>query len=432
MRSGGRPPSPSPPASEHAAARRGRARQGCGHALRPDLPNHPQALGDGEPHVSITTSQLGQDRDRRLGAAPAMITATQVSKAFRLPHQRYSTLKERVLHPFASSTYDVLQALEDVSFDIKRGEFYGIVGRNGSGKSTLLKCLAGIYGIDRGEMEVTGRLSPFIELGVGFNPDLTARDNVLVNAIMLGLSRREAKRRFDNIIAFAELEDFVDLKLKNYSSGMSIRLCFSVAIQVDAEILLVDEVLAVVDASFQRKCYDEFGRMRDAGKTIVFVTHDMGAIERFCDRAMLLEEGRAPECRVRSAWIENEDGERIVSSFQGEVCRACMEVEFQAEIDYPVFTVTFRNDVRHVIFVATSAPHGPPGAFGAGDRAVVRLTFVNWLAPSRYALTPAVTTWDPDYRVVDQREDLASLIVEAPRHTGGATDLPTELEITRL
>jgi ABC-type polysaccharide/polyol phosphate transport system ATPase subunit len=415
--------------------------------------------------VSVTTSQLGEDRDRRLGEAPPIITAAQVSKAFRLPHQRYSTLKERVLHPFASSTYDVLQALDDVSFDIKRGEFYGIVGRNGSGQSTLLKCLAGIYGIDRGEMEVAGRLSPFIELGVGFNPDLTARDNVLVNAIMLGLSRREAKRRFDDIIAFAELEDFVDLKLKNYSSGMSIRLGFSVAIQVDAEILLVDEVLAVGDASFQRKCYDEFGRMRDAGKTIVFVTHDMSAIERFCDRAMLLEKGRtleigdpdhisarytevnfgylpdadspleetrAPECRVRSAWIENEDGERIVSSFQGEVCRACMEVEFHTQIDYPVFTVTFRNDVRHVIFVATSAPHGPPGAFGAGDRAVVRLTFVNWLAPSRYALTPAVTTWDPDYRVVDQREDLASLIVEAPRRTGGATDLPTELEITRL
>ena len=209
--------------------------------------------------MSVTTSQLGRDRHRRLDAAPAIITAAQVSKAFRLPHQRYSTLKERVLHPFASSTYDTLQALDDVSFDVKRGEFYGIVGRNGSGKSTLLKCLAGIYGIDRGEMEAAGRLSPFIELGVGFNPDLTARDNVLVNAIMLGLSRREAKRRFDGIIAFAELEDFVDLKLKNYSSGMSVRLGFSVAIQVDADILLVDEVLAVGDASFQRKCYDEFG-----------------------------------------------------------------------------------------------------------------------------------------------------------------------------
>jgi ABC-type polysaccharide/polyol phosphate transport system ATPase subunit len=414
--------------------------------------------------LTVTTSQLGVPRKQVLAAAPASVRAMRVSKAFRLPHQRYSTLKERALHPFASSTYETLQALQDVSFEIKRGEFFGVVGRNGSGKSTLLKCVAGIYGIDAGELELSGRLSPFIELGVGFNPDLTARDNVVVNAIMLGLSRREARRRFDEIIAFAELEDFVDLKLKNYSSGMSIRLGFSVAIQVDADILLVDEVLAVGDVSFQRKCYDEFGRMREAGKTIVFVTHDMSAVERFCDRAMLLEkgtmleigdpdhvaqryrevnfgslpggdlrhEGDAAEVRVQSAWLENEEGDRILSSFQGELCRVCVEVEFQAPVEYPVFSVTFRNDVRHIIFIATSAPHGPPGAFATGDRAVVRLSFVNWLAPSRYALTPAIETWDPGYRVLHQREDLASLIVDAPRRTGGAADLPTSLEIERL
>ena len=414
--------------------------------------------------MTVTTSQLGESRQRRLMAAPSAVTGRGVSKAFRLPHQRYSTLKERALHPFASNSYETLQALEDVSFEIKRGEFYGVVGRNGSGKSTLLKCVAGIYRIDAGDLELSGRLSPFIELGVGFNPDLTARDNVVVNAIMLGLSRREARRRFDEIIAFAELEEFVDLKLKNYSSGMSIRLGFSVAIQVDAEILLVDEVLAVGDVSFQRKCYDEFGRMRQAGRTIVFVTHDMSAVERFCDRAMLLEKGTAleigepdriaeryrevnfgslegessghtgapTEARVRSAWIENEAGDRVLSSFQGELCRACMEVEFEAPVEEPVFSVTFRNDVRHIIFVATSAPHDPPGAFGAGERAVVRLSFANWLAPSRYTLTPTVQTWDPGYRVLHQREDFASLIVDGPRRTGGATDLPTALKVDRL
>jgi ABC-type polysaccharide/polyol phosphate transport system ATPase subunit len=415
--------------------------------------------------VSVTTSQLGQVRQQRLTAAPLAVDAQGVSKAFRLPHQRYSTLKERALHPFASRTYDTLQALADVSFEIRSGEFYGIVGRNGSGKSTLLKCVAGIYAIDAGTLEVTGRLSPFIELGVGFNPDLTARDNVVVNAIMLGLSRREAKRRFDEIIAFAELEDFVDLKLKNYSSGMSIRLGFSVAIQVDAEILLVDEVLAVGDASFQRKCYDEFGRMRDAGKTIVFVTHDMSAVERFCDRAMLLEKGhlleigepdhisrrytevnfgylpdsddpsheaRLEEARVRSVWTENAEGERILSTVQGDSCRVCMEVEFMADVPQPVFSVTLRNDVRHVIFIPSSVQHGPLEPFNAGDRAIVRLGFQNWLAPSRYTLTPAITTWDPDFRVIDQREDLASLIVDAPIRTGAATDLPTELEVERL
>jgi ABC-type polysaccharide/polyol phosphate transport system ATPase subunit len=414
--------------------------------------------------VTVTTVQLGESRQRQLAAAPASVTGDGVSKAFRLPHQRYSTLKERALHPFASSTYETFEALSDVSFEIKRGEFYGIVGRNGSGKSTLLKCMAGIYRIDAGELGLTGRLSPFIELGVGFNPDLTARDNVIVNAIMLGLSRREARRRFDDIIAFAELEEFVDLKLKNYSSGMSVRLGFSVAIQVDADILLVDEVLAVGDASFQRKCYDEFGRLREAGKTIVFVTHDMGAIERFCDRALLLEKGtvleigepdyvsrrysevnfghlpgpvvhgraRPREARVLSAWTEDERGERILTALQGQRCRVCMEVEFLEDVAEPVFTVVLRNDVRHVIFSPSSAVHPRVGRFRRGERASVRLSFDNWLAPSRYMLTPTVATWDPEYRVIDQREDLAALIVEAPHRTGAAADLPTELEIERL
>ncbi len=217
--------------------------------------------------------------------------STGVSKTFRLPHQQYSTLKERVLHPFRSTDYDELHAVKDVTLEIAEGEFFGIVGRNGSGKSTLLKCLAGIYSVDSGRLSIAGRLSPFIELGVGFNMDLTARDNVVINAIMLGLSRRQARERFDEVIAFAELEEFIDLKLKNYSSGMLVRLAFATAIQVDAEILLIDEVLAVGDAAFQQKCFDEFYRLKREGKTIVFVSHDMCSVERFCDRAMLIERG---------------------------------------------------------------------------------------------------------------------------------------------
>src|SRR5688572_32211960 len=171
------------------------------------------------------------------------LRADRLSKTFRIPHRQVSTLKERVLHPFQARSFEELHAVDEVSFNVAEGEFFGIVGRNGSGKSTLLKCLAGIYEIDGGDVEVRGRLSPFIELGVGFNPDLTARDNVIINAIMLGLTRREARDRFDEIVHFAELEDFLDLKLKNYSSGMHVRLAFSVAIQVSADILLVDEVL---------------------------------------------------------------------------------------------------------------------------------------------------------------------------------------------
>ena len=225
------------------------------------------------------------------GSRPLAVSLHGVSKSFKLPHRQYHTLKERALHPFQARTFDVLEAVKDVDVEIAQGEFFGIIGRNGSGKSTLLKCIAGIYNADAGDIMVRGRLSPFIELGVGFNLDLSARDNVTINAIMLGLSRREVRERFDAIIDFAELHEFLDLKLKNYSSGMLVRLAFSVAIQVSAEILLIDEVLAVGDANFQQKCFDEFERLKRAGRTILFVTHDMGAVERFCDRAMLLERG---------------------------------------------------------------------------------------------------------------------------------------------
>jgi ABC-2 type transport system ATP-binding protein len=216
-------------------------------------------------------------------------------KRFEIPREQMTTLKERALHPFRSGARDTLYALRDVTFAVQQGEFFGIVGRNGSGKSTLLKCLAGIYGIDSGSIYINGRMSSFIELGVGFNPDLPARDNAVLNATMLGLSPRESRRRFDSVIEFAELGEFVDLKLKNYSSGMLVRLAFSVMIHVDAELLLIDEVLAVGDAAFQQKCYEEFERIRERGATVLLVTHDMAAVQRFCDRAMLLEHGRMVE-----------------------------------------------------------------------------------------------------------------------------------------
>ena len=181
-----------------------------------------------------------------------------------------------------------MHALSDVSFEVERGEFFGIVGRNGSGKSTLLKILASIYAADAGRVRMAGRLAPFIELGVGFNNELTARENVELNGVMMGLTRRDARSRLGAVLEFAELEEFVDLKLKNYSSGMLVRLAFSMMIQSDAEILLIDEVLAVGDASFQQKCADVFYEIRDSDRTVVFVTHDMRAVEQYCHRAMLL------------------------------------------------------------------------------------------------------------------------------------------------
>ena len=198
-----------------------------------------------------------------------------VTKTFLLPHQMRTTFKEHFLHPSTAPTTSGRRA-RDVTFAVEPGEFFGIVGANGSGKSTLLKIIAGIYRQDEGTVVVNGLLSPFIELGVGFNSELNARDNIRINGTLLGLSKRELEERFDQIVAFAELERFVDQKLKNYSSGMHVRLAYSIAIQVPFDILLLDEVLAVGDAAFQEKCFDVFERFQHEGKTIVFVSHDLG------------------------------------------------------------------------------------------------------------------------------------------------------------
>ena len=219
------------------------------------------------------------------------IRAVGLSKTFRLPHERRTTVREYLLNPFRRTEYEIQEALADVSFEIRRGEFFGVIGRNGSGKSTLLKILADIYRPDAGKVEINGKLSPFIELGAGFNPELNGRENLRINATLLGLSSKELKDRFATIVEFAELERFMDQKLKNYSSGMQVRLAYSIAIQVPFDILLIDEVLAVGDQNFQEKCFATFEALRENGKTVVLVTHGLEAVERFCDRALLLREG---------------------------------------------------------------------------------------------------------------------------------------------
>jgi ABC-type polysaccharide/polyol phosphate transport system ATPase subunit len=222
----------------------------------------------------------------------AAVEVTDVSKTFLLPHQLRTTFKEYFLHPFQRTEYERQQALVDISFAVDEGEFFGIVGANGSGKSTLLKIIAGIYRQDAGDVRVRGILSPFIELGVGFNPELSGRDNVRLNATLLGFSKRELAQRFDEIVAFSGLERFMDQKLKNYSSGMEVRLAYSIAIQVPFDVLLLDEVLAVGDEEFQRKCFETFDRFREERKTIVFVSHDLESVAKYCGRAIWLENGR--------------------------------------------------------------------------------------------------------------------------------------------
>ncbi len=221
------------------------------------------------------------------------IKVEHVSKTFKLPHEKQSSIKGALISKLKGGkrSYERQEVLKDISFEIKKGEFFGIVGRNGSGKSTLLKMLAGIYAPTSGSIQVNGKLTPFIELGVGFNPELTGRENVFLNGALLGFNRSEMLAMYDDIVEFAEIERFMDQKLKNYSSGMQVRLAFSIAIRAKGDILLIDEVLAVGDAAFQQKCFDVFDRLKQEKRTIIFVSHDMSAVRRFCTRALYLDLG---------------------------------------------------------------------------------------------------------------------------------------------
>ena len=359
-----------------------------------------------------------------------MIEVAHLRKAFRIPESRVDSLKERVTR-FSGPSYRQLTALRDLSFEIRRGEFFGIVGRNGSGKSTLLKILASIYRADAGRVRMAGRLAPFIELGVGFNPELTARENVELNGVMMGLSRREARRRLSAVLDFAELEEFVDLKLKNYSSGMLVRLAFSVMIQSDAEILLIDEVLAVGDAAFQQKCADVFHAIRESERTVVFVTHDMPAVEHYCHRALLLHDGVIAEqgdpgevaraylrlnfadeeepqpaaeppsppadeaaepvdeadARVVDVWLEKADGTRTTNVETGTEMIFCASLEGRRRIEGPTVAFTIHNaDQVEVTGFGLELPHGDPDVLERGQRLQVRGSVENRLVPGRYTV----------------------------------------------
>ena len=400
-------------------------------------------------------------------ARPPAVVARSVSKSFTIPEERVHTLKERALHPRRRIRQNTFQALNDISFAVESGEFFGIAGRNGSGKSTLLKCLAGIYQAE-GDIWCRGRLSTFIELGVGFNPDLAARDNVVMNGIMLGLTPREARRRYESVIEFAELEEFKDLKLKNYSSGMHVRLAFSVAIQVDADILMIDEVLAVGDAAFQQKCFDVFNELRDRGRTIIFVTHDMGMLQRFCHRALLLERGR-PVClgdphevadrylelnfgrepqperesqenragdgqaQVAEVWINGEDGERLTFVPQHRHVTLNARVQFMVDVADPVASVyVYNEEHRAVVAATTGIDNERSGNFDVGEEVVFSFTFDNVLAPGRYAPVFELAHRGSGLDLIDRFEGSFSFVVTGPQALGGVIDLPMQFAVSRV
>jgi len=398
------------------------------------------------------------------GSDNAAVCVADVSKTFRYSREAMHTLKERALHPLRRRPQEEIHALRSVGLEVGQGEFFGIVGRNGSGKSTLMKCIAGIYSIDEGNIFLRGRLAPFIELGVGFNPELTARDNVSINAIMLGLTPAQARARYDSIIEFAELEEFQDLRLKNYSSGMQVRLAFAVMVHVDADILLIDEVLAVGDVAFQQKCHDALQAVRDEGRTILLVTHDMNAVQRFCDRAVLLEEGRMVElgeprsvCRryeqlnfqrpkergsvpahlgdgaaaIGETWFEDEHGTRAAMLSHDAGCAIGMRVRFRDAVEDPEFGAVVTDERHRVVFAATSASsESRSGTFAAGQEVTVRLRFHNVLASGRYFASPQVAYRGTGQRLMDHREDAATTVVSGGREGAGTVDLPHTVEIT--
>jgi ABC-2 type transport system ATP-binding protein len=394
--------------------------------------------------------------------ALSAIRVEDLHKHFRIPTHRVDSLKERAVHPFASREYRELRALDGISFDVRQGEFFGIVGRNGSGKSTLLKLLASIYRADSGRIQIAGRLAPFIELGVGFNQELTARENVILNGVMMGLTPKEVRNRQDAVIDFAELHDFADLKIKNYSSGMLVRLAFSVMLEADADVLLIDEVLAVGDASFQQKCADAFHQMKMQGKTIVLVTHDMNAVEEYCHRALLLADGKvqfigdpaeagrdylklnfeaggvsptgssevgSDGAELLACRLENEAGEEVPSIESRDEIRVRTELELQRETASAVhvgFVVTNADGLGVFEFGELLNPEEQAEPFPAGRRFSLLARVENRLVPGRYFIHCGITSANG---IATYVENAATFVVFGGPKTNGIISPELSFEV---
>lgn len=386
-----------------------------------------------------------------------VISVQNVSKSFKLPHEQHGSIKSKFVNIFnRSKTFEKQKVLKDISFEIKKGEFFGIVGRNGSGKSTLLKLLGGIYSPNKGRIIVNGLLTPFIELGVGFNPELTGRENVYLNGALLGFNRKEMSEMYDEIVAFAELEQFMDQKLKNYSSGMQVRLAFSIAIRANSDILLIDEVLAVGDVNFQRKCFDVFKQIKKSGRTVVFVTHDMSAVEEFCDKAMLIEKGEIIALdksykvarEYRRLMNDNDSssnttkkhrkklGNGFVDIFEADITTIdgkpikqlndeledflfTMKVRINMDISEPIFGITIRDTAGVPLFLSnTKSRHIKTSNYSKGSVVSVSWVLKNIFNSGRYNVSPAVADQD-GITIYDWDEDMISLKVNRDNYLPG-------------
>lgn len=352
-----------------------------------------------------------------------VIEVKNVSKDFKLMHHKSTTLKGAFAGVLKKENKrpdeKVQHALKDISFEVKKGDFFGIVGRNGSGKSTLLKMLAGIYQPNKGHIRVDGKLVPFIELGVGFNSELTGRENVYLNGALLGFDQKQVAAMYKEIVEFAELEKFMDQKLKNYSSGMQVRLAFSLAIRADTDILLIDEVLAVGDADFQRKCFDYFKDLKKNKKTVVLVSHDMSAIREYCDRAILIEnnklvaEGKAEKIATlysrmftkddrhkqseyvkrwgNSKVVFNRVGVKQVKTDDEDKIYVTVNATIKESVDNPIFGFMIKNSASQAILgTNTQIKKVKTGSFKKGEQVRVNWVVPNIFGDGLYYVDPAV------------------------------------------
>lgn len=344
------------------------------------------------------------------------LSVKNVSKSFKLPTEQASGIKQAFINwTRGIKGYKEQRVLNNISFDVEKGDFFGIVGRNGSGKSTLLKLISGIYVPNKGEIQVNGSLVPFIELGVGFNPELTGRENVYLNGAMLGFSVKQIDAMYDDIVEFAELHDFMDQKLKNYSSGMQVRLAFSVAIKAQGDILVLDEVLAVGDEAFQRKCYNYFAKLKKEKKTVILVTHDMESVQRFCNKAILINKGKielsgsapkvaqlyrdlndssANETEAKNTKLDDIDIDVSVQKKKDKY-EFAIDVNAKTKLDDAVFTFIIRRDSGEWVYrYASDDNNAKPITIDKNGKYKLKLTLDNVFADGVYYVSVAAKKSD--------------------------------------
>lgn len=399
-------------------------------------------------------------------AAPVALDIVGVSKHFRIPHEKVNSVRGMFANMFTRRTYTEFHALDDINFQVRQGEFLGIVGRNGSGKSTLLKIIAGVYEPDQGHVVRYAGIAPFLELGIGFNPELTGKENVYLNATILGLSDKQIEDKYDEIVAFAELEEFMDQKLSNYSSGMQVRLAFAVSIHANREILLMDEVLAVGDAPFQAKCLRTFEGYKRQGRTVVLVSHDIGVIRRYCDRALWIERGAvrmegsatdivdAYQESMRAATTSGDgvlarntqyrtdiaqilqvrlvDTEGKVRTYynNGETIVLEMDCVFHQEVLNPVFGILIYNNSRQAMYSSNTLLD--PIKSELTGRLTARFSFPNFFGSGEYTATVAITKPDSTNTILDRHEDVAGFdSIGIKGGSSGVLDVPAKFTLTK-